>query len=52
MCTCVHNGHLYMSVVTSLLYVEAFKTQYMAVFLQGRLTTVHDKVAAHKMCQP
>ena len=31
---CVHNRHLYMSVVESLLYLKAFKTRYVLAELQ------------------
>ena len=61
---CVHSRNLYMSVVKSLLYVEAFKTPYVLaevltnqaewLFIhKGFLSTsVHDKVASQKMYQP
>ena len=82
MCThiCVHNSHVYISVLKSFLSVEAYKTRYVLclnanessrmavdrvftftckrwlsirVFLQGCLaTSIHDKVAVHKMYQP
>ena len=61
---CVHSCNLYMSVVKSLLYVEAFKTPYVLAEVQTNqagwlfinkgflATSVHDKVAVHKMYQP
>ena len=64
----VHNRHLYMSVVKSLLYVEAFKTQLVNVKLQTNqagwlfiqkcfsarclVTSVHEEISIHKMYQP
>ena len=33
-CCCVHNRHLYVSAVESLLYVEAFETRYVHALLQ------------------
>ena len=52
---CVYNRHLHMSVVKSLLYVEAFKTRYVLAKLEtnqaGWLFVAHG-FAVHKMYWP
>jgi len=52
---CIHNRNLYMSVVKSLLYLQAFKTRYVFAKLEtnqaGWLFVAHG-FAVHKMYWP